>query len=327
MNDESFGWRETGRLILDAVAWLHANGFELLRVLPAVSPSGGHWRVQVGVGLGGPVPPPHVLLYSSAQGTRIDDKVITEAWEAEDLAKYFYFLFGEAARGTDPAYAAWFREMVRAVETTGDLPVAGAANVGAGWKVGGTPVPTPPDAPVPPTPPAPINLGALAPTQLLELYARIVKELLGRKIIRTRNAPVGDYAELLVAEHFGGELAKASVKSYDVDTHLGTIQVKARVIQKGDRRAHQFSAFRSFDCDHCLFITFDADTYQVSRAIMLPPVSVEAVGKKSAWVNAHVVNLNQIAAAADGVDVTRELQATQKRVDMLGTDGRGGQNA
>jgi len=48
---------------------------------------------------------------------------------------------------------------------------------------------------------------------LLAAYAAILQELRDRGVVRTRNAPLGDYAEYLVAEVYGGELAANSVKS------------------------------------------------------------------------------------------------------------------
>lgn len=39
--------------------------------------------------------------------------------------------------------------------------------------------------------------------ELMNLYAEILAELNSRKVIRTYNSPVGDYAEWLVAEKLG----------------------------------------------------------------------------------------------------------------------------
>ena len=57
--------------------------------------------------------------------------------------------------------------------------------------------------------------------ELLKLYAGILAELRRRRIVRTANGPVGDYAELLVAELVSGELAGTSEKSWDVLTPSG----------------------------------------------------------------------------------------------------------
>lgn len=85
----------------------------------------------------------------------------------------------------------------------------------------------------PPTPHIPD-----APTQeLLRLYAQILTELLRRGVVRSRNAPAGDLAELLVARAYSGDLAPLSEKSWDVDAGGRKLQVKSRVIDPG-QQAH-----------------------------------------------------------------------------------------
>ena len=65
--------------------------------------------------------------------------------------------------------------------------------------------------------------------ELLTLSRRILAELRHRDVIRTGNAPAGDYAELLVRVATDGELAPNSQKSWDVRTPQGErLQVKAR---------------------------------------------------------------------------------------------------
>lgn len=60
-----------------------------------------------------------------------------------------------------------------------------------------------------------INLGDLGIGELLALSRRILAELRRRCVIRSGNAPAGDYAELLVQRATSGELAPNSQKSWD----------------------------------------------------------------------------------------------------------------
>ena len=53
-------------------------------------------------------------------------------------------------------------------------------------------------------------------SELLGEYARILQELRSRGVVRTANAPLGDYAEYLALSVYGGELAPNSAKSYDI---------------------------------------------------------------------------------------------------------------
>ena len=115
------------------------------------------------------------------------------------------------------------------------------------------------------------NLGALGIGELLALSRAILAELRRRGVIRTGNAPAGDYAELLVERATGGELAPNSQKSWDVLTADGErLQVKARVVTNpranGER---QLSVFRSWDFDAAIVVLFD-DNFRVWRAARLP---------------------------------------------------------
>lgn len=77
------------------------------------------------------------------------------------------------------------------------------------------------------------DLSTLSESGLFSLYRAILSELKDRGVIRTENAPVGDYAEYLVATALGGQLAPNSEKSWDVLTKDGEkLQVKARVVSE-----------------------------------------------------------------------------------------------
>jgi hypothetical protein len=75
------------------------------------------------------------------------------------------------------------------------------------------------------------DLSTFSESDLFSLYRAILSELKSRGVIRTENAPVGDYAEYLVAAGLGGQLAPNSEKSWDVLGNDGEkLQVKARVV-------------------------------------------------------------------------------------------------
>ena len=60
------------------------------------------------------------------------------------------------------------------------------------------------------------DLSAFSESGLFSLYRAILVELKSRGVIRTENAPAGDYAEYLVATALGGQLAPNSEKAWDV---------------------------------------------------------------------------------------------------------------
>jgi hypothetical protein len=83
------------------------------------------------------------------------------------------------------------------------------------------------------------DLSTFSESALFSLYRTILSELKHRGVIRTENAPVGDYAEYLVATALGGLLAPNSEKLWDVLANDGErLQVKARVVSDPPSRAN-----------------------------------------------------------------------------------------
>lgn len=129
-------------------------------------------------------------------------------------------------------------------------------------------------------------LTRLATGELLALSRGILAELRRRGVIRSGNAPAGDYAELLVQRATGGELAPNSQRSWDVETPTGQhLQVKARVVTNpravGER---QLSVFRSWEFDAVVIVLFD-DEFRVWRAARLPVEILEQAGRFVAHVS------------------------------------------
>lgn len=162
-----------------------------------------------------------------------------------------------------------------------------------------------------------IDLAALTPRQLLSLYSQILSELIARSVVRSRNAPAGDYAELLVATAYGGELSKGSAKSYDVvTTDARRLQAKSRVIVEGDKRAQSFSPFRSFDVDACVFVLFDSVSYRVVHGLEIETSLVAAMAREVVWVAGRRVTVRQVLSCSSARDVTGELQAAQDQMEV-----------
>jgi hypothetical protein len=85
-----------------------------------------------------------------------------------------------------------------------------------------------------------MNLGEMTVGELLSFSRGILAELRRRGVIRTGNAPAGDYAELLVQRATDGELAPNSQKSWDVLTSEGErLQIKARVVTDPRKRGER----------------------------------------------------------------------------------------
>jgi hypothetical protein len=73
------------------------------------------------------------------------------------------------------------------------------------------------------------DISEFSAVDLLRLPYAAIDELKHRGIVRTSNAPLGDYAEYIVAKTYNGTLEKNSAKSFDILFSDGkTCQVKAR---------------------------------------------------------------------------------------------------
>ncbi len=161
------------------------------------------------------------------------------------------------------------------------------------------------------------DLAGLSTRRLLGLYADILTELLARKVVRSRNAPAGDLAEVLVARAYDGELAPASEKSWDVRAPDGRLlQVKARLIAAGDRRSHNFSPFRSWGFDACVFLLLDAHTYDIASAVEVPMASVRGMARETEWVRGFRIGTRAALLSAPGaVDRTELLRSALDDLD------------
>jgi hypothetical protein len=158
------------------------------------------------------------------------------------------------------------------------------------------------------------DLSALSEPGLFSLYRAILAELKSRGVIRTENAPVGDYAEYLVATALGGQLAPNSEKSWDVLAPDGEkLQVKARVVSDPAEPGQlQLSPFRSFGFDSAVIVLLSATDYAVSRASKVPRHVVESSAVYRQHVNGRVLLARpEIMGHADATDLTATLRAAQ----------------
>jgi hypothetical protein len=164
----------------------------------------------------------------------------------------------------------------------------------------------------------PADVGTTPTRTLLRLHAATLTELIRRGVVRTRNAPAGDVAELLVAGAYSGKLAPPVEKSWDVRAADGRrLQVKCRTVGAAARRGQRgLSPFRSFDFDAAVVVLLDESTFDVVQAVELPVAVVEKAGRHVAWVNGYRVRVTaELLDRPDAIDVTERLQAVLLRVD------------
>jgi hypothetical protein len=157
-----------------------------------------------------------------------------------------------------------------------------------------------------------MNLEKLSVHELLGLYCDTIAELRHRGVLRTKNNPVGDYAEWLVSVAFGLTLANNSSASYDAISESGKkIQIKARRVT-ADNKSRQLSIMRSLDkqdFDELIIVIFD-ELFQIDSAFSAPHAVLEKYATYKPRVNGHILHARGAFLADPLVqDITAELRA------------------
>ena len=148
---------------------------------------------------------------------------------------------------------------------------------------------------------------------LLRTYADVLDELRRRKIVRSTNNPVADYAELIAARGLGLDLALMSVSGYDAKAWDGRrYQIKGRRIT-AENASRQLSAIRGLEdgrpdpFDVLVGILFNAN-FSVARAAAIPVDVVRRLATPAPHVNARRFILRDSVWDEPGVvDVTRQI--------------------
>ena len=156
------------------------------------------------------------------------------------------------------------------------------------------------------------NLSPVSTIELLAGYRKVLAELRSRGVLRTNNAPTGDYAESLVHRYLGGELAPNSEKSWDVRASDGTtVQVKARILTAGSGAGErQLSIIRTWEFDSLAVVLFE-DDYTVRRSVLIPSRVARELGAYVEHVNGYRVIANDgLLDHPEAADITEGLRAT-----------------
>lgn len=137
-------------------------------------------------------------------------------------------------------------------------------------------------------------LTSLSNLDLLSLHSGILAVLRSRNVIRTKNNPVGDYAEWLVSQALDMTLLSNSSPGADaIDTDGLRVQIKARRVTP-QNPSRQLSALRNYeaaDFDYLVAVIFD-ENYSILDAYKIPHEVIRDYARHSNYVNAHLVNLN-----------------------------------
>lgn len=141
--------------LLEGVRVLHERGYQTVRALPYMSPSGIHWRVEISdAPFFTDASARRSVGYSTAGGLEFAGTEVTATTSPETFADLIVRVLPGLTSAKDPEYAAWYSELIDVVKEHDELPVAFSDSPASepGWEIGwGSHVrhPEPPEAPTP----------------------------------------------------------------------------------------------------------------------------------------------------------------------------------
>jgi hypothetical protein len=164
----------------------------------------------------------------------------------------------------------------------------------------------------------PFNPEALTDRELLALYVRILESLRVRGIVRSKNNPVADIAEILCMRALNLTLAPKSTTGYDAKDPDGQrIEIKARRITK-ENPSRQLSAIRGLDkrhFDYLAGVLFN-DDFSVLRGSLIPYEVVKQYATHNLHTNSHRFLLRDSVWSRPGVqDITQLLKKAERLTD------------
>ncbi len=139
---------------------------------------------------------------------------------------------------------------------------------------------------------ASIDLARLSVRELLALWASTLRELRDRGIVRTFNNPIGDIAEELVAQHYGGERGSFSQKTWDVRVGDELLQVKA-LRRTGLRTRRNLSPIRSDDGYTAVLVVVFTEDLRVDSALRIPRSVVNELFARRPHVNGRIIHVGR----------------------------------
>lgn len=153
---------------------------------------------------------------------------------------------------------------------------------------------------------------------LLQAHAAILDELRTREIVRTGNAPLGDFAEHLFARAFSWRLAPNSASGHDATDAAGLrFQIKCRRLRNGAPGERQLSVIRALPerkFDYLAAVLFAPD-FHVSKAALIPHAVVTSRASHIPHVNGWRFILDDVVWSLPGVrDVTASLAAVADQI-------------
>ncbi len=139
-----------------------------------------------------------------------------------------------------------------------------------------------------------MKLNELNAEELLQLYNELMEELRERKLVRSSNNPVSDYAEKIVSEMLHLTLQKGSNKGYDAIDEKTKMryQIKSRRFTKHNH-SRQLGVIRNLD-QHpfdCLIAVIFNENFEPKEIWQIPSEIISEHSKFSEHQNGHILIL------------------------------------
>lgn len=143
--------------------------------------------------------------------------------------------------------------------------------------------------------------------ELLQINTQSIRELRKRKVVRTWNAPVADYAEWLVANKLNLTLETNSRKGYDAIDDCGVrYQIKSRHLST-ENGSRQLSVIRNLDreeFDFLIAVIFNPD-FSINQAVKILNSDIGKFSTYNPHQNGNILILR--GSWIDNYDFTTEL--------------------
>lgn len=166
---------------------------------------------------------------------------------------------------------------------------------------------------LPKLPVMPADISSMKVTELLRLWAGTMTELRGRGVLRTNNNPVGDVAEAIAHEHYGGRRGSFSQKGWDLEDIAGRrLQVKG-IRKTGLSGRTNLSPIRDSDYDVVVVVAFDT-YFSLTATLEVPREVVEELFPIRPYVNGRVITVTDALTHHPDVTVI-DMSAAYSRID------------
>jgi hypothetical protein len=154
------------------------------------------------------------------------------------------------------------------------------------------------------------NFKKLSVRQLLITFGAVLDELKDRGVVKTRNNPVADYAEWLVAEKLGLSIQMSSNAGFDaIDAKGVRYQIKSRRLSDVNK-SRQLGVVRNLkkkEFDFLIGVIFNSE-FSVLEAYKIPHAAIAEYARFSSHQNGHILQLKGDVLDAIGVErIDRKL--------------------